>query len=149
MCCFCDAWKLEDGFNTFYGENCFTTDFIYDVKRNGTNANNVWVRSVWVPLTDPTDLTQSSLQTFYLCLVVFFILHWLLLILLSRFMNNRGGRVMGIINSLVFPPITYEWDTQQNEEVSFKDGWQKTKKGIFIFHILYFMENVFLCVLYP
>jgi len=135
-------WKM--GSIPFYGKNRFNTDFIYDVKSNGTNANNVWVRSVWVPLTDPTDLTQSSLQTFYLCLVVFFILHWLLLILLSRFMNNRG--VTGIINSLVFPPITYEWDTQQNEEVSFKDRWQKTKTGIFIFHFLYFLENVFLCV---
>ena len=53
---------------------------------------------------------------------------------------------MDIINSLVFPPITYEWDTQQDEHQSFKDAWQKSKKGIFIFNILYFMENVFLCI---
>ena len=70
----------------------------------------------------------------------------MLLTLLSRFMDNRSWRLLDIINTLVFPPITYDWDTQLKEEISFEDKWKKSKKGIFIFHILYFMENIFLCV---
>ena len=138
-------WKM--GSIPFTGKKRFNTDLIYyDVEISSEEVKNILVKSVWVPLTDPTDLTQYSLQTFYLCLVVFCILHSVLLTFLSRFMDNRRGRLLDIINTLVFPPITYDWDTQQKEEISFEDKWKKSKKGIFIFHILYFMENVFLCV---
>jgi len=137
-------WKM--GSIPFTGKKRFNTDFIYDVEISREEVKNILVKSVWVPLTDPTDLTQYSLQTFYLYLVVFCILHWVLLTVLSRFMDNGSGRLLDIINTLVFPPITYDWDTQQKEEISFEEKWEKSKRGIFIFHILYFMENVFLCV---
>merc|ERR1719312_1675241 len=130
----------------FTGKKRFNTELIYDVEISSEEVKNILVKSVWVPLTDPTDLTQYSLQTFYLCLVFFCILHWVLLTVLSRFMDNRSGRLLDIINTLVFPPSTYDWDTQQKKEISFEEKWEKSKRGIFIFHILYFMENVFLCL---